>query len=118
LRHILYDRYRKTFFGFFIDCGGASYRSFRHKRLPNDEFQPISFVWKEQLAVTVSKILEVSVKIVSGKAPDPNGIAGRVVKMHILAILWTRTFSVLLKDGHFSSEWKIARLIFLKNQSS
>ena len=31
----------------------------------------------------------------------------------MFAVLWTRTFTVLLEEGRFSSDWKVTRLVFL-----
>ncbi|KAG5324468.1 PO11 protein, partial [Pseudoatta argentina] len=76
----------------------------------------VSFVWRDDFAVTVEEVLEAGLNIESGKAPGPDGVAGVVVRdmMKYLAPSWARCFTGCFREGHFPREWKRARLVLIK----
>ena len=60
--------------------------------------------------------MEAGLKVKSGKAPGPDGVAGIIVRdtMRYLAPLWASCFTSCLRGGHFPRDWKEARLVLIK----
>ena len=77
---------------------------------------PFLVRWDDALAVTGEEISAAFARINIDKASSPDGIIGRIVKstFDILIKRWMSCFTACLREGVFSSSWKMARLVLLK----
>jgi len=91
-----------------------------HTLFPGDrreENAALSVEWDPQSRVTADEIRD-AVSRIGGirKAPGPDGINGRIIKLTtvLLMDLWSDCLTACLSEGLFPTKWKIARMVLLK----
>lgn len=75
-------------------------------------------IWDESLAVTEEEVMHFAKRIKDRKAPGPDGIPGKIVKITsgILSGQIAQIFTECLQEGYFPKVWKEAALILLPKE--
>lgn len=92
---------------------------------PHEDNEAVSFpaiesqTWDESFGISEDEIMHYAKKIKDKKAPGPDGIPGKVIKVAsgVLTQQIAHIFTECLKEGHFPKEWKEATLVLLPKAS-
>jgi len=97
------------------DIVGTVFPKRFHSLAPRIHIISGPFALCDSLAVTAEEILKVARNIKSGKAPGPDAIPNRAVKLAMSLRLETfaRVFTQCLYEGIFPDRWKLRKLVLL-----